>query len=101
MNKMATRAKNEKKKTKKKKTFKRHLLLSPFIKIAKNGFALLNKMVIRAKNRKKKKKIQPLNEISVYQRPDFKIISHQCSSYAPLPELLKWLCPVEQNGCQS
>ena len=35
------------------------------------------------------------------QWQDFKIISHQYSSYAPLPKLLKWFCSAEQNGCQS
>ena len=41
-------------------------------------------MVTRAKNRKKTFK-QHLRG----QWQDFKIVSHQCSSYAPLPKLLK------------
>ena len=55
-----------------------------------NGSALLNKMVTRAKNRKTFKR--HLHG----QWPDFKIISHQCSFYAPLPKLLKWFCSAEQ-----
>ena len=31
----------------------------------------------------------------------FKIISQKCSSYAPLPKLLKWFGSAEQNGRQS
>ena len=47
-------------------------------------------MVTRAKNRK------TFKGHLRGQWQDFKIISHQCSSYAPLPKLLKSFCSAEQ-----
>ena len=29
------------------------------------------------------------------------LVSQKCSSYDPLPKLLKWFCLAEQNGNQS
>ena len=46
--------------------------------------AWLNKMVARAKTRKTYKR-----HLLCSQCPDFKVISQKCSSYGPLPKLLK------------
>ena len=75
--------------------FHRNVPLIPLYQNCQNGFALLVKMVTRAKNRKAfKRHLRG-------QWQDFKIISHQCSYYVPLPKLLKSFCSAEQNGCQS
>ena len=105
LKKMAARAKNRRKKTTLNisslasglisKWFHRNVPLISLYQNCQNGFALLNKMVTRAKNRKTfKRHLRG-------QWQDFKIISHQCSFFAPLPKLLKWFCSAEQNGCQS
>ena len=59
-------------------------LPSPSTKIAKTVPLLPNKMAARAKNRNIFKRYLLLS-----QWPDFKIISHECSYYHPLPKLLK------------
>ena len=104
LNKMSAGAKNRRKKKTLNislasglisKLFHRNVPLIPLYQNCQNGSALLNKMVTRAQNRKTFK--QHLRG----QWQDFKIISHQCSSYVPLPKLLKRFCSAEQNGCQS
>ena len=56
---------------------------------------LASSEVTRAKNRKTFKR--HLRS----QCPDFKVISQKCSSYGPLPKLLKKFCSAEQNGRRS
>ena len=66
-------------------------------------------MATRAKKKKKKKKgidchasINSLLKRHLLNRlMDFEIILQECSLSDPLPELLKWSCLAEENGCQS
>ena len=59
--------------------------LWPFNKNCFNSSAPVIKMATRAKNRKNLKRYLLLS-----QWPNFNIISQKCSSYHPLPKLLKW-----------
>ena len=60
------------------KWFHRNVPLIPLYPNCQNSSAMLNKMIIRARNRKKK----PFKRHLRGQWQDFKISSHQCSSYA-------------------
>ena len=53
-------------------------------------------MATRAKKKKKKKKSECPHLLT-----DFKIISKKCSSYTPLPKLLKWLSVTKQSGTRA
>ena len=101
-----------KKKTKKKKPVKQHLLqgqkadfktisqkcfLDDPLPNCQSGSAPLNKTTIKTKNRKKTFK----QHLLLGQWVDFKTILQKCSLGDPLPKLLKWFCLDEQNGCQS
>ena len=78
------------------KWFHRNIPFIPlYQKLPKWFFSAEEKRVTRAKNRK------TFKQHLLGQWQDFKIISHQCSSYASLSKSLKWFCSAEQNGCQS
>ena len=50
----------------------------------------MNILAPKAEKKKKKKKKKDIKEYLILgQKPNFKIISQKCSSYDPLPKLLK------------
>ena len=104
LNKMATRAKNRKSSNNISsltnglisKYLCRSVPPMAFYQNCLNGSAWLNRMAARAKNRKSFKW-----HLLRSQCPDFKVISQKCSSYGPLPKLLKKFRSAEQNGHKS